>query len=135
MSYSIREIAEIDESLAEALRAAGIRTTEKLLEAATTPRLREELASKLGVDRATVLCWANKADQMRIKGIGDDYAQLLHAVGVKTVRDLKYRNPETLAKRMADTNKKKKLVRVIPSNDAVVRWIEAAKKLTIKIKY
>ncbi|HEY0566946.1 MAG TPA: DUF4332 domain-containing protein [Xanthobacteraceae bacterium] len=135
MSYSIREIAEIDESLAEALREAGIRTTEKLLEAATTPRLREELASKLGVDRATVLCWANKADQMRIKGIGDDYAQLLHAVGVKTVRDLKYRNPETLAKRMADTNKKKKLVRVIPSNDAVVRWIEAAKKLTIKIKY
>jgi predicted flap endonuclease-1-like 5' DNA nuclease len=135
MSYSIREIAEIDESLAEALRAAGIRTTEKLLEAATTPRLREELACKLGVDRATVLCWANKADQMRIKGIGDDYAQLLHAVGVKTVRDLKYRNPETLAKRMADTNKKKKLVRVIPSNDAVVHWIEAAKKLTIKIKY
>jgi predicted flap endonuclease-1-like 5' DNA nuclease len=135
MPYSIDQIDGIDENLAKALRAAGIRTSEKLLEAAKTPKRREELASLLGVDRATVLGWANKADQMRIKGIGDEYSQLLHAVGVKTVRDLKYRNPATLAKRMADTNKKKKLVRVLPSANAVVRWIEAAKKLTIKIKY
>jgi|SRR5215218_2403945 len=135
MAYPIDAITGIDENVAKLLRAAGIRTTEKLLEAAKTQKAREELASKLGVNRATVLCWANKADQMRIKGVGDEYAQLLHAVGVKTVRALKYRNPASLAKKIAEANKKKKLVRVLPSANAVVRWVETAKKLPIKIKY
>jgi predicted RecB family nuclease len=133
--YSISDLNGIDADAAKALRSVGIRTTAKLLEAARTPKGRQQLASKLGVDRKMVLCWANKADQMRIKGIGEEYADLLHAAGVKTVRDLKYRNPATLAKRMADTNKKRKLVRVLPSDKAVVRWVDAAKKLNIKIKY
>jgi predicted flap endonuclease-1-like 5' DNA nuclease len=134
-SISIKELSGIDEDIVRELRSAGIRTTEKFLEAARTPTGRRELASRLRLDRAKVLCWANKIDQMRIKGIGEDYAELLHAVGVKTVRDLKYRNPATLAKRMADANKKRKLVQVLPSDKAVVRWVESAKKLPIKIKY
>ena len=75
---------------------------------------------------------AEAAKALRSVGIR---AELLHAAGVKTVRDLKYRNPAMLAKRMADTNKKRKLVRVLPSDKAVVRWVDAAKKLNIKIKY
>lgn len=134
-SYSICDLDGIDTDAAKALKSAGIRTTEKFLEAARTPRRRQQLAAKLGVDRKTVLSWANKVDQMRIKGIGEEYAELLHASGVKTVRDLKYRNPAMLAKRMAETNKKRKVVRVLPSDKAVVRWVDAAKKLNIKIKY
>jgi predicted RecB family nuclease len=133
--YSISDLTGIDADAAKALRSVGIRTTAKLLEAAQTPKGRQLLASQLGVDRKTVLGWANKADQMRIKGIGEEYADLLYATGVKTVRDLKYRNPAVLAKRMADTNNKRRLVRVLPSDKAVVRWVDAAKKLNIKIKY
>ena len=75
------------------------------------------------------------ADRMRIKGIGEDYANLLQAAGVDTVKELKYRNPAKLAKAMKDANAKRKLVRVLPSDQAVVRWIERAKKLQLKITY
>ena len=72
---------------------------------------------------------------MRIKGVGEDYAALLQAAGVDTVKELKYRNPEKLARAMAEANAKRKLVRVLPSDQAIVRWIEHAKKLQLKIKY
>jgi predicted flap endonuclease-1-like 5' DNA nuclease len=75
------------------------------------------------------------ADRMRIRGIGEDYAELLQAAGVDTVKELKYRNPAKLAKAMAEANAKRKLVRVLPSDLAVVRWIEQAKKLPLKITY
>jgi hypothetical protein len=72
---------------------------------------------------------------MRIKGIGEDYAELLEAAGVDTVKELKYRNPGNLAKAMATANTKRKLVRLLPSEKAVTRWIETAKKLPLKISY
>ena len=75
------------------------------------------------------------ADRMRIKGVGEDYASLLQAAGVDTVKELRYRNPAKLAKAMAEANSKRKLVRVLPSDRAVVRWIEHAKKLQLKISY
>ena len=72
---------------------------------------------------------------MRIRGIGEEYAELLEAAGVDTVRELKYRNPVNLAKRMADANKRIKLVRALPSEKVVQRWIETAKKLSTMISY
>ena len=75
------------------------------------------------------------ADRMRVKGVGEDYAELLEAAGVDTVKELKYRNPANLAKAMADANARRKLVRLMPSEKAVVRWIEHAKKLPLKISY
>jgi predicted flap endonuclease-1-like 5' DNA nuclease len=75
------------------------------------------------------------ADKMRIKGIGEEYADLLHAAGVDTVKELKYRNPCNLAKAMASANAKRKLVRLLPSEKTIGRWIEDAKKLPLKITY
>ena len=75
------------------------------------------------------------ADRMRIKGVGEEYASLLQAAGVDTVKELKYRNPGKLAKAIAEANTKRKLVGVLPSDRAVVRWIEHAKKLPLKITY
>ena len=72
---------------------------------------------------------------MRIKGVGDEYACLLAAVGVDTVRELKYRNPRNLAKAMAAANEKRKLVSFLPSEKAVKKWIERAKTLPLKISY
>jgi len=72
---------------------------------------------------------------MRIKGVNRDYSQLLQAAGVDTVKELKYRNPCNLAQAMADANKKNKLVRMLPSEKVVARWIENAKKLPLKITY
>ena len=72
---------------------------------------------------------------MRIKGISKEYAELLQAAGVDTVKELKYRNPANLAKAMADANRKRKMVRLLPSEKVVGRWIEHAKKLPLKITY
>lgn len=117
------------------LKAAGIRTTAALLEAARTPKGRKLLAEKTGIDPKRLLEWANKADRMRVKGLGKEYAELLRIVGVDTVRELKYRNPGKLAEAMAAANKKRELVRLVPTEKAVGRWIESAKKLAIKISY
>jgi predicted flap endonuclease-1-like 5' DNA nuclease len=133
MTYPVGEIAGPD--IAERLKAAGIRTTERLLERAKGPKERKLLAERTGLEEKRILSLANMADRMRIKGVGADYAGLLQAAGVDTVKELKYRNPAKLAKAMADANTKRKLARVLPSDGAVVRWIEHAKKLPLKISY
>ena len=135
MSYPITDIAGIDPDLAATLKSHGIRTTAKLLEATKDPKGRKRLSEKTGIDEKRILCWANMADRMRIKGVGEEYASLLQAAGVDTVKELKYRNPGKLAKSMAEANAKRKLVGVLPSDRAVVRWIEHAKKLQLKITY
>jgi hypothetical protein len=117
------------------LKRVGIRTTSRLLEAAKSPKDRKKLAAKTGIDEKRLLKWANSADRMRIKGVGDDYSELIQAAGVKTVRDLKHRNAKRLTEAMAKANRQRKLVEFLPSEKAVRRWIEHAKKLPIKISY
>jgi len=135
VAYPITVIAGIGPAMAARLKALGIRTTEKFLEAAKSPKDRKALAERVGVDERAVLRWANLADRMRIKGVREPYAELLKDAGVDTVRELKYRNPSRLAQAMSEANKKHKRVRLLPSEKRVTAWIEAAKKLDPKIKY
>lgn len=135
MSYPITDIEGLDAAAAAVLRSVKIRSTGKLLESAKSPTGRKILAGKTGLDEKRLLRWANMADRMRIRGVRREYAELLQAAGVDTVKELKYRNPAKLAKAMADTNKKRKLVRLLPSEKRVVCWIEHAKKLPMKISY
>ena len=135
MSYPIRAIAGIGPAMAVKLKALGIRTTEKLLEASKTAKDRKNLAEKLEVEEQTVLRWANLADRMRIKGVREPYAELLKDAGVDTVKELKYRNPSRLTEAMAVSNAKRKRVQLLPSEKRVRRWIETAKKLPLKITY
>jgi predicted flap endonuclease-1-like 5' DNA nuclease len=133
-SYPISALCCDEDTIAE-LKSVGIRTTARLLDAAKNPKGRKVLADKIGVNPKQVLCWANQADRMRIKGMGKEYAELLQHAGVDTVNELRYRNPARLAKSMAAANAKRKLVRILPSENTVVRWIEQAKKLPLKISY
>lgn len=135
MSYPVTEITGIDEDVAKALRAAGIRTTIALLKAAKDPKGRKALAAKTGFSESQLLEWANVADRMRIKGVGAEYADLLHRAGVKTVRDLKHRNATRLADAIRAANERRKRVQFLPSEKAVSKWIEQAKTLPLMIKY
>jgi len=135
MSYPITDIEGIDDDVAAVFKTVGIRSTDRLLEAARTVKGRKLLAEKTGFSERQLLYWANVADRMRIKGISKEYADLLQAAGVDTVKELKYRNPHNLAKAMADANRKRKLVRLLPSEKVVKRWIENAKLLPLKITY
>jgi predicted flap endonuclease-1-like 5' DNA nuclease len=135
LSYSLSAIAGIGPAMTTRLKALGIRTSEKLLEASRSPKDRKILAEKLGVDEPTVLRWANLTDRMRIKGVREPYAELLKDAGVDTVKELKYRNPGRLAKAMAEANSRHRRVQLLPSETRVGHWIEAARKLDQKIKY
>jgi len=135
MSYPITDIDGIDGSVAAVLKSVGIRSTDRLLEAARTVRGRKTLAEKTGFDEKQLLYWANVADRMRIKGVRKEYSELLRAAGVNTVKELQYRNPGNLAKAMAEANRKRKMVRLLPSEKVVGRWIEHAKGLPLKITY
>lgn len=135
MSYPITDIEGVDGETAATLKAAGVRSTGALLEKARTPRGRKALAQKTGVSEKQLLCWANMADRMRVKGVRKEYAGLLQVAGVDTVKELQYRNPANLAKAMQEANKKYKLVSFLPSEKVVGHWIANAKTLPIKITY
>jgi hypothetical protein len=112
-----------------------VRSSKSLLEAAATARGRKELAEKTGLPEKQLLQWANVAHFMSIRGISREYADLLQKSGVDTVKELKYRNPAKLVEAMSKANKARKLVRIMPSEKRVVRWIDDAKKLPPKISY
>lgn len=135
MTYAIADLNGIGPTLAVKLKGIGIRTSEKLLDAAKSVKGRKLLAEKTEIDEKVLLRIANLVDRMRIKGVGEEYAELLAAAGVVTVKELKYRNPAKLAKAMVEANAKRKLVRVLPSERTVGQWIETAKKLPVKISY
>jgi hypothetical protein len=135
MSYPIADLERLTPGVAAKLKSIGIRTTGKLLERAKDLKGRKAIAEATGIDEKCILRWANMSDRMRIKGVGEDYAELLEAAGVDTVKELKYRNPANLAKAMATANVERKLVQLPPSEKAVVRWIEHAKRLQLKITY
>jgi hypothetical protein len=134
-AYPITNIRAIGSDTAAILRLEGIRTTIGLLRSAKSPKQRLKIAEKTGVNKTRVLDWVTAADRMRINGVGWEYAELLRAVGVKTVNELKYRNPEKLAQAMSEANGKRGLVRLVPSVSTVVRWIESARKLPSVIRY
>jgi predicted flap endonuclease-1-like 5' DNA nuclease len=135
MSYPITDIEGIGPAVAYRLKGLRIRTTARYLELAKNPRGRKTLAAKTGVDASRILKWANLADMMRIKGVGEEYSELLEAAGVETVRELKHRNPKNLAQAMQAANARKKLVRLLPSEKAIAKWIERANALPLKITY
>ena len=135
MTYPLTDIDGIDGEAAVIFKSVGIRSTGRLLEVARTVRGRKMLAVKTGFEEKRLLCWANVADRMRIKGIRKEYAELLQAAGVDTVKELKYRNPAKLAHAMREANKKRKMVALLPSEKVVGHWIESARKLPLKISY
>src|SRR6201985_2438811 len=135
MTYPISEIDGLPSFAASKLKSLGIRTTDRLLEAAKTVKGRKMLAAKTGISEQQLLEWANFSDYMRIPGMGKAKVGLVRAAGVTTVRELALRNPARLAQHMKEVNNKHKLVRVLPSEKSVEHLIDQARKLQPKISY
>ncbi|HUG62992.1 MAG TPA: DUF4332 domain-containing protein [Methylomirabilota bacterium] len=133
--YPILKIEGIGDSYAATLTSAGIRSTATLLDRAKDPKGRKTLASETGIEETRILKWANMADLMRIRGVGEEYSELLEAAGVDTVKELKMRRPDNLHAKMIEVNAARKLVRQPPSASAVTRWIEEAKSLPAMMTY
>lgn len=131
----IIDIEGIGPVYAGKLNSINIYTTSDLLEAGSTPLGRKELAEKTGISHDLILRWVNIADLFRIKGVGEEYSDLLEEAGVDTVVEIAKRVPENLHAKMLEVNEKKRLVRRLPTLDEVKRWIEEAKKLPRKVEY
>lgn len=134
MTYPISALG-VDADEEKKLKAARIRTAEGLLASAKGAKGRKQLSVKAGIAETRLLTLANRADRLRIKGLGKEYCLLVEAAGVFTTKDLRYRNPRNLAEAMAEANRRRKLVRFLPTEKAVARWIENAKKLAQMISY
>lgn len=129
MAKKINEIEGIGPKYAEALSTASVATVEQLLSAGSSKDGRKALAEKSGISEALILKWVNMADLFRIKGVASQFAELLHAAGVDTVKELRTRNGENLTAKMAEVNGEMKLTRAVPSVKVVEGWIELAKGL------
>jgi predicted flap endonuclease-1-like 5' DNA nuclease len=125
----------IGPAFAGKLRGAGIRSTDALLTAGATPKGRKEIASQSGIDEGMVLRWVNHVDLYRIKGIGEEYADLLEAAGVDTVVELGKRKAANLLDAITSTNAKGKRVRQLPTLKQIESWIAQAKQLPRAIHY
>jgi predicted flap endonuclease-1-like 5' DNA nuclease len=132
---NIEKIEGIGENYAKKLGAAGIKSTEQLLDAGGDRKGRQDLAEKTGITETLILEWVNLADLFRVPGIGEEYSDLLEEAGVDTVKELRNRNPENLHKALQEVNARKHLVRQLPGFGQVDSWIKAAKELEPKVTY
>ncbi len=135
MSYPVIKIEGIGPKYAKMLQDAGVSTTARLLDRAKNPKGRKELAAESGIDETYILKWANMADLMRIKGVGEEYSELLEVAGVDTVKELRNRRPDNLHAKMAEVNATRKLVRALPSPKKVEDWVAQAKSLPPVMTY
>jgi predicted flap endonuclease-1-like 5' DNA nuclease len=132
---NILDIEGIGSKHVENLKKAGVTTVETLLKMGATPEGRKKIENEAGVTHNQVLEWVNRADLYRIKGVGQEFSDLLEAAGVDTVVELSKRVPENLHKKMVEVNGTRKLVRQLPNLAMVQNWVEQAKKLPRVVSY
>ncbi|MCU7845770.1 MAG: DUF4332 domain-containing protein [Candidatus Thiodiazotropha sp. (ex Monitilora ramsayi)] len=129
------EIEGIGETYAAKLQAAGVSSLENMLQKGATKKGRKEVEDATGISGKLVLRWVNMADLFRIKGIGEQYSDLLEAAGVDTVPELAQRKPENLHAKMVEVNEAKNLVRALPPLSSVESWVASAKELPRVVTY
>jgi len=126
---AIEDIEGIGPAYAQKLIAAGVKTTEALLEHGAKASGRKALAETTGLNERQLLEWVNRADLARVKGVGSEYADLLEAAGVDSPTELGHRVPANLFAKLESINAEKKLVRRTPSLADVEKWIAEAKTM------
>lgn len=130
----IDQVAGIDHKQATKLRKAGVRTSKRLIEEAATRRGRTQLSKSTGLSSKDLQTWVHHADLLRVRGIGGEYAELLVAAGVDTLRDLRRRNPTALLAKIIGLNGSHRVVDRLPTEGMVEGWIESAGGLDSSIK-
>lgn len=131
----IEEIEGVGPAYAVKLAEAGVAAVESLLEQGGAAKGRAALAEKTGISEKLILRWVNHADLIRIKGVGPQFAELLEAAGVDTVKELRNRNAANLAAKLIEINEAKNIAGTTPTAKQVEAWIEEAKTLEPKVSH
>ena len=135
MAYKIIDIEGVGDVYAEKLIAAGIEKVEQLLDKCAAPAGRKALAEATGISEKLILKWTNHADLFRINGIGPQFAELLEAAGVDTVKELRHRVAANLAAKVAEVNEEKHLCGRVPAEAEIQKMIDQAKELPPRMTY
>ncbi len=135
MAYKVVDIEGVGATYAEKLAAAGINKVEELLAKCAAPAGRKALAEETGISDKLILKWTNHADLIRIHGVGPQFAELLEAAGVDTVKEFRHRNAENLAAKMEEVNAEKNLVNRVPSVKELTKMIAEAATLEVVVTY
>ena len=135
MDYKIIHIEGVGEVYAEKLIAAGINKVSELLEKCAAPKGRKELAEATGISEKLILRWTNHADLFRINGVGPQFAELLEAAGVDTVKEFRHRVAENLQPKLAEVNEQKNICNRVPAVSEIQKMIDQAKELEPKVTY
>lgn len=135
MAYKIEDIEGVGSAYAAKLREAGVCTTEQLLEKCAQKKGREKLSEETGISEKLILKWTNHADLFRIKGVAGQFAELLEAAGVDTVKELRHRVAANLYAKLVETNEAKNLCNRVPAEIEIQRMIDQAKELPPVVCY
>ena len=135
MDYKIIDIEGIGDVYAQKLQAAGINKVSELLEKCAAPKGRKELAEATGISDKLILRWTNHADLFRINGVGPQFAELLEAAGVDTVKEFRHRVAENLQPKLVEVNEAKNICNRVPAVSEVQKMIDQAKELEPKMTY
>ena len=135
MDYKIIDIEGIGDVYAQKLIAAGINKVSELLEKCAAPKGRKELAEATGISEKLILKWTNHADLFRINGVGPQFAELLEAAGVDTVKEFRHRVAENLQPKLEETNAAKNICNRVPAVSEIQKMIDQAKELEPKVTY
>ena len=129
MSYKIEQIEGIGPHFGARLVAAGVQTSDDLLNRTASADARQQLAMATGLSTVQLTTWRHQADLMRISGIGSEYGQLLEAAGIETVRELARREPENIVNLLDRVNEQKQLTRQLPPLKTVSKWVDQARHI------
>ena len=130
MSEPIGNIKGLQAEVKTKLESEGIKNTDQLLEHTRTSKQRNDLAHKVGTTATVLKELANRADLMRLKGVGGDLANLLEEAGVNSCKELQHRKPDALHKTLVELNTSKKIAHHVPNVASVTEWIAEAKTLS-----
>lgn len=129
MSDPISAIKGITDEVKTQLEAQGVRTADQFLEKAHTNAQRTELAKQLSISARDLKELVNRADLMRLKGVGGDLANLLEEAGVNSNRELSHRTAEALYAKLVEVQGQKKIAHHLPTQAQVTSWVAEAKTL------
>lgn len=136
MSYKIEQIEGIGAAYAAKLATAGIKTTDDLLAKCAAKKGRVKIAEETGISPKLILKWTNHADLFRVNGIAGQFAELLEAAGVDTIKEFRHRVPANLQPKLVAVNNEKNLCNRVPSVAELEKMIAQAKEMEpTKITY
>ena len=125
-THKISEIKGLTEEARAKMVEANITTIEHLIHETNTGPKRSAFAKKIGLEPKDLTELINRADLMRLKGVGTEMANLLEECGVDSCKELQHRKAENLQEKLKSVNDEKKITHHAPNTAQVTEWIKEA---------